>query len=119
MTTKCKTYNAEYSDIIDFFTGIECNVTQFKLLCFIMRRPRTRLGLDLFASVLDNNGTSLKQELTALIERGILVQRDEEGIITFPLSDDETILWPLLRLNSLDWREKLDIMSRLNSPAAS
>ena len=119
MPTECKLPRAAYGDIIDFFTGIECNIVQFKLICFIVRHPRTRMSIDSMAGVLDINRTSLKQELATLIEKGILVQRNDESAVTYSLSDDESIQWPLFRLNDLDWREKLDIMARLDDTTCS
>jgi DNA-binding IscR family transcriptional regulator len=119
MSIDCKTNRAGYCDLMAFFIEIDCNIRQFKLLCFMVRHPRTRLSIDSIAGVLDISRACLVQEVTALVEKGIILEQDENGPVTYSLSSDPEIHRHVAILTALDWSEKLNIMSRLRDSSCS
>ena len=115
MPIKCKINRAGYNELMEFFTGIDCSINQFKVLCFMVRHPRTRLGIDSIAGIIDINRTSLKNELTALIDKGVLVEQNDDGAATYSLSSDIKVHHYMSVLAALDWSEKLSILTRLHN----
>ena len=119
MPIECKINHAGYCELMAFFTEIDCNITQFKMLCFMVRHPRTKLGIDSIAGVLDISSANLKHEVAALIERGVLVEQNDDGSTTYSLSRDTEIHGYMTTLAALDWSEKLNILTRLPNYSCS
>jgi hypothetical protein len=113
MSIDCRSNYAVSSELTAFFIEIDCNIMQFKLLCFMVRHPRTRLSIDSLAGVLDISRACLMQEVTSLIEKGMVLEQNENGPVTYSLSSDPIIKEYVSRLTAMDWSEKLNIMARL------
>jgi len=119
MSIDCKINSAGFCDLMPFFLEIDCNIRQFKLLCFMVRHPRTRLGIDSVAGVLDISRVCLIQEVTTLVEKGIILEHGENRSTTYSLSSEPEIQNHMAILAALDWSEKLTIMSRLRDASCS
>jgi hypothetical protein len=115
MLTEYKINRAGYDELMAFITEIDCDIIQFKLLCFMVRHLKTRLCIDSIAGVLDISKVNLKNEVTALIDKGVLVEQNDEGSVTYALSSDSEIRKYSVILAALDWSEKLNIMTYLRS----
>jgi predicted transcriptional regulator len=119
MPIECKLNRAGYVELLAFITEIECNITQFKLLCFMVRHPLTKLSIDSIASVLDISRACLMQEVTGLTGKGVIQEQNDNGSITYSLSGETEIHKNMAILAALDWNEKLNIMARLRNSSCS
>jgi hypothetical protein len=119
MSIDCKINRAGYSELMAFLIDIDCTIMQFKLLCFMVRHPRTHLSIDSIAGVLDISKACLIQELTAMTEKGVILQEDDNGSITCSLSREPIVHNNMAALALLDWSEKLSIMARLSDSSCS
>lgn len=113
MLANCITASCGYNGLTAFLNRQDCSITQFKLLCFMVRHPHTRLSMDTMAGVLDLGKAGLRHELAELIEKGILLQTNDDNHVTYSLSSEPEIQGYMRQLAALDWSAKLNVMAHL------
>lgn len=102
------------SDLLLFLKDIGCSGMQFRLLCFWGRHPKSRLSLYTIARALETARINLRHAMTALVEKGILVdQHDSNGLTTYALSGDQRIQEYIDELAKLDWSEAINLRKQL------
>jgi biotin operon repressor len=102
------------SDLLLFLKDIGCSGIQFRLLCFWGRHPKSRLSLYTIARALETARINLRHAMTALVEKGILVdQHDSNGLTTYALSGDQRIKEYIDELSKLDWSEAINLRKQL------
>ena len=102
------------SDLLLFLKDIGCSGIQFRLLCFWGRHPKSRLSLYTIARALETARINLRHAMTALVEKGILVdQHDSNGLTTYALSGDQRIQEYIDELAKLDWSEAINLRKQL------
>jgi hypothetical protein len=97
-----------------FLKDIGCSGIQFRLLCFWGRHPRSKLSLYTVAKALGTARINLRDAMTALVEKGILIdQHDSNGLTTYALSGDQRIKEYIDELAKLDWSEAINLRKQL------
>jgi hypothetical protein len=120
MTTNYKIERTQNYDLASFLKDLGCDRTQFKLLCFWVRHPRSRVSLYTAARALDTARTNLRYAIGILVERGILMeQHDSNGLTTYALSGDERIQRYIDELAQLDCSEVVNLRKRLTDETVS
>lgn len=120
MITDYKIERIQNYDLALFLKDLGCSRTQFNLLCFWVRHPRSRLSLYTAAGALDTARSNLRCAIGTLVERGILMeQRDSNGLTTYALSDDERIQGYINELAKLDCSEVISLRKRLTDETVS
>jgi hypothetical protein len=120
MVTNHKLERTQNYDLALFLKDLGCSRTQFNLLCFWVRHPRSRLSLYTAARALDTARTNLRYAIGTLVERGILMeQHDSNGLTTYALSDDEQIQGYINELAKLDCSEVINLRKRLTDETLS
>lgn len=114
MPIECKINRTGYYELMKFLTAINCNITQYKLLCFMVRHPRTKLSIDSIGGVLEISRVNLKHEITSLIEKRVILEQKDDDSVTYSLSNESEVRGYMVSLASLDWSEKLNILTHLN-----
>jgi predicted DNA-binding transcriptional regulator len=101
-------------DLLSFLKDIGCSGIQFRLLCFWGRHPRSKLSLYTVASALNIARINLRDAMTNLVERGILIdQHDDNGLTTYALSGDQRIQECIDELAKLDCSEVINLRKQL------
>jgi hypothetical protein len=101
-------------DLLLFLKDIGCSGIQFRLLCFWGRHPKSRLSLYTVAGALNTARINLRDAMTALVEKGILIdQHDGNGLTTYALSGDQRIQEHIDKLAKLDWSEVINLRRQL------
>jgi hypothetical protein len=101
-------------DLLLFLKDIGCSGIQFRLLCFRGRHPKSRLSLYTVAGALNTARINLRDAMTALVEKGILIdQHDGNGLTTYALSGDQGIQEHIDKLAKLDWSEVINLRRQL------
>jgi hypothetical protein len=117
MVTGCQMNELRKYDLISFLESIECNETQFKLLCFWARHPRAKFCLFTIAEALDCPLAELKDAITGLVSKEILTDNnDNKGINIYALADNGTYVY-IEELGGLDWSEQILLGKQLTRPA--
>jgi hypothetical protein len=107
-------------DLLLFLKDIGCSGIQFRLLCFWGRHPKSRLSLYTVARALDTARINLRDAMTDLVEKGILVdQHDSNGLTTYALSGDQRIKEYIDELAKLDWSEAINLRKQLKEETVS
>jgi hypothetical protein len=120
MPTNYKIERTQNYDLASFLKDLGCDRTQFKLLCFWVRHPRSRVSLYTAARALDTARTNLRCAIGTLVERGILMeQHDSNGLTTYALSGDERIQRYIDELAKLDCSEVVNLRKRLTDETVS
>jgi len=79
---------------------------ELQLLLFWGRHPQAKLSLYSIASALDTAKINLRQAIKSLVEKGILVERENtSGLITYSLTECREIGEHIRHLGKLDWSE--------------
>jgi hypothetical protein len=114
MVTDYKINRIMKCDLLLFLKDIGCSGIQFRLLCFWGRHPKSRLSLYTVARALDTARRNLRDAMTALVEKGILIdQHDSNGLTTYALSGDQRIKEYIDELAKLDWSEAINLRKQL------
>jgi hypothetical protein len=101
-------------ELLLFLIEMGCTDTQFRLLCFWGRHPKSRLSLYTVARALDAMRINLRYEISALVEKGILTeQHNSNGLTTYTLSDSPRIQGYVGELAKLDWSEIINLRKEL------
>jgi hypothetical protein len=107
-------------ELLLFLKDIGCSGIQFRLLCFWGRHPKSRLSLYTVARALDTARINLRDAMTDLVEKGILVdQHDSNGLTTYALSGDKRIKEYIDELAKLDWSEAINLRKQLKEETVS
>jgi predicted DNA-binding transcriptional regulator len=119
MITDYRINRMVHYDLLLFLKDINCTGMQFKLLCFWGRHPKAKLSLYTIARALDTSATNLRDAITSLVEKGILMARhSDSGLTTYTLSEQGTKEY-IDELGSLDWNKTMNLAKQLNEEAAS
>ncbi|OGN94199.1 MAG: hypothetical protein A2Z75_07095 [Chloroflexi bacterium RBG_13_50_10] len=106
-------------ELLSFLKGIDCSGLQFRLLCFWGRHPNAKLSLYVIAKALDTARINLRDSITALVEKGILIaQHNGNGLITYALSGDQRTHRYIDELSNLDWGETANLARQLQKQEA-
>jgi predicted DNA-binding transcriptional regulator len=100
----------QYSDLISFLREFNCNVLQIKLLHFLAWHRLTKLSFDALADALGIKTITLRQEIKLLIYRGILLEQNQNGVITYSLVNTYPVQDYFDRLAMLDWSETFSLI---------
>ena len=107
-------------ELLLFLKDIGCSGIQFRLLCFWGRHPKSRLSLYTVARALGTARINLRDAMTNLVEKGILVdQHDSNGLTTYALSGDQRIQEYIDELAKLDWSEAITLRKQLKEETVS
>jgi hypothetical protein len=112
MITSGEINRVQYSDLISFLREFDCSKLQIKLLRFLAWHRCTKLSFDTLADALGIKTTILKQEIKLLICRGILLQQNCNGVVTYALVDTYPIQEYFDRIAMLDWNEVYSLIQR-------
>jgi len=120
MVTNYKINRIVKYDLLLFLKDIGCSSIQFRLLCFWGQHPKSRLSLYTVARALDTARINLRDAMTALVEKGILVdQHDSNGLTTYALSGEQRIREYVDELAKLDWSEAIKLRKQLKEATVS
>jgi predicted DNA-binding transcriptional regulator len=101
-------------DLLSFLKDIGCGGMQFKLLCFWGRHPKAKLSLYTIARALDTARIDLRDAITALLRKGVLIaEHNSDGLTTYALSDDKRTQEYIDELAKLDWSETKNLGKQL------
>jgi hypothetical protein len=104
MVTDCSVKLKVSYDLLFFLKDIGCSGMQFKLLCFWSRHPRAKLSLYTIARVLDTARIDLRNAITVLLEKGILItEHNSDNLTTYAISHDQRTQEYIEELAKLDW----------------
>jgi hypothetical protein len=114
MITDYKINRTANHELLLFLKDIGCSDIQFRLLCFWGRHPKSRLSLYTVARVLDTTKINLRHAITALVEKGILIeQHDDNGLTTYALSGNRRTQGYIGEVAKLDWSEMINLRKQL------
>ncbi len=113
MTIIFKTKHFKHYGLVSFLRQIDCSVTQFKVLRFLLAHPRAHLCADSIAGALDITRNSLLREIAPLIKLGIVSEQVLNGITTFVLTANPAVRDYLNELSSLDACETAGVRQEL------
>jgi len=114
MVTDYKINRIVNYDLLLFLKDIGCSGIQFRLLCFWGRHPKSKLSLYTVARALNTARINLRDAMTALVEKGILIgQHDSNGLTTYALSGDQRIQEYIGEIAKLDWSEAINLRKQL------
>jgi len=105
MIVSGETNRVQYSDLISFLREFNCNVLQIKLLHFLAWHSLTKLSFDALSDSLGIKTTTLRHEIKLLIYRGILLEQNHNGLVTYSLVNTYPVQEYFDRLAMLDWSE--------------
>lgn len=101
-------------ELLSFLEDIGCSSMQFQLLRFWGRHPRAKLSLYTIAYALDTARGKLRDAITALVEKGILlIQSNGKGLTTYALNSDHQSQKFIDELAKLDWSEAKNLEGQL------
>ena len=119
MIIDCEIRRTANYDLLPLLKDINCTSMQFKLLCFWGRHPKAKLSLHTIARALDTSALSLRDALTSLVAKGILIaQHNNDDLVTYALSDQQTQEY-IGELGSLDWNQMVNLERQLKGKAVS
>jgi predicted DNA-binding transcriptional regulator len=119
MIIECMTSRTAHYDLLPFLKDINCTSMQFKLLCFWGRHPKAKLSLYTIARALDTSALSLRDVLTSLVAKGILIaQHNNDDLVIYALSDQQTQEY-IGELGSLDWNQTVNLERQLKGKTVS
>ena len=113
MSITFETNRLQYCGLVAFLKQLNCSLTQFKLLCFLVAHPHAHLCPDTSAGALDISRTSLTREIGPLIILGIVTEQFYNGITTYSLTSDPVIWKYISELSHLDACETASIRKEL------
>ncbi|MGA2368998.1 MAG: hypothetical protein ABSF74_10585 [Dehalococcoidia bacterium] len=113
MSIMFETNRLQHCGLVAFLRQIDCNVIQFKLLCFLVAHPQAHLCPDAVAGALDITRTFLTREIQPLIELGIVTEQFYNGITTYSLTSDPVIREYVSELSDLDAFETANFRKEL------
>jgi predicted DNA-binding transcriptional regulator len=100
--------------LLSFLRDAGCSSVQFKLLCFWSRHPRAKLSLYTIARALDTARIDLRNAITALLEKGIIIaEHNSDNLTTYALSHDQRTQEYIEELAELDWRGTANLEKQL------
>ncbi|MCJ7653957.1 MAG: hypothetical protein MUO97_01425 [Dehalococcoidia bacterium] len=102
-------------DLLSFLRGIGCSSDmQLELLRFWGRHPGAKLSLYTIAIALDTARIGLRDEIIALLEKGILIaEYNNNGLTTYALSDGQRTREYIDELAKLDSSETTNLRKQL------
>ena len=119
MVTGYKVNQIVNYDLLSFLKNIDCSELQFKLLCFWARHSKAKLSLYTMAGALETSRINLRDAITGLVEKGILItQYNSNGLTTYALSDQQ-VHEHIGELAELDWNETGNLRKQLKEGAIS
>ncbi len=103
------TYNESkttYRTLLSFLKRNSHVGLELQLLLFWGKHPQAKLSLYSIASALDTARINLRHAIKALVEKNILIEKENNnGLITYSLSDSGEIHEHIALLGKLDWSE--------------
>ena len=113
MTVIFEAKHFKHYGLVSFLRQMDCSVTQFKTLCFLLSHPQARVCADSIAGALDISRTALMREIQPLIKLGIVTEHIYNEVTTYALTSNPVIRNYMSELSSLDACETLGVKKEL------
>ena len=118
MVTGCIQYQTGESKLMSFLKANQFSSSEFFLILFWARNPYAKLSLYTIASAVNAARTNLREAITSLVKKNILIERHNcEELTTYCLNSDYDLRECISELNGMN-RDEIKIVQRQLEGAA-
>ena len=118
MVIDCIQYRVANSKLYGFLKENDFTRMELKLLMFWARHPNAKLSLYTIASALDTAKFNLREAISSLVKKSILVeQRHNSDLITYSLCSDWDMRELVEELSRMDWNQLKVLEQQLEGAA--
>jgi hypothetical protein len=113
MITDCTETETSNTNLFEYLKKMKCTQIQFKLLCFFLQRPKTRMGMATVSRITGIPKETLTGEISLFIDHGIISRHDignGSTIYALACGSDQRYC---AKLTETDWSELAKICSIL------
>jgi hypothetical protein len=114
MVPDCRIKQIEHHDLLTFLKNIVSSDMQYQLLCFWGRHPRAKLSFYAVSCALDIAEATLRDAVTVMVEKRVLVTDQNNSLTTYALSRAPQVQRYIRELANLAWLEKINLRRHLN-----
>lgn len=112
MVIDCIQYRVANSKLFSFLKGNDFTKMELRLLAFWARHPHAKLSLYSIASALDSAKFNLREAISSLVRKNILIeQRNNNDLTTYSLAGDWNTKECVEELSRMDWN-KLKVLEQ-------
>jgi hypothetical protein len=118
MVIDCVQYRVANSDTSHFIKDNNLNDLELRLLLFWARHPQAKVSLYTISYALDTARVNLRDAITSLVRKCILVEQHSCGdLTTYYLDNDGATLHCIAELAKMDWNQIKILQKQLEGGA--